>query len=288
VEANVLVGLAKQQAPHVMVEHDNVTLPTKLLKHLPQSGLFEYMMQLQGKAFRDVPGRKTMQISIAGKSYFIKQHFGVGWGEIFKNLLTFKKPVLGAITEVNAIQKLNSLGIATTPLVAYGQQGCSPATMGSFVLTEDLGDIINLEELSADWHEKSAEFKQKLMQALGALAAKLHGAGCCHRDFYLCHFVLKQVDLKQNHLNLYLIDLHRMLQGQPSNGSAVMKDIAGLYFSAKQCGFNAEDLATFRQNYIPQSDAFWAQVEARAETLLAKFNSEKFQAKLAVEREKLS
>ena len=249
--------------------------------------IFDKAMQLQGKVFRDVPGRKTMQIQIGGKSYFIKQHLGVGWGEIVKNLMTLKAPIIGAMTEVRAIQKLQAIGIPTTPLVAYGQQGCSPASMRSFVLTEDLGDITSLEDLSADWQEKPAEFKQKIMQAIAAMASKLHGAGCCHRDFYLCHFALKKSELDAGAFNLHLIDLHRMLQGQPSNSGAVMKDIAGLYFSAKQCGLSVQDLVQFRQHYLPQSEPFWQQVEARSEALLAKFNSEKFQAKLAVERERV-
>ena len=265
-------------------------MPKALRKTLGEgesSDTFAKTMQLQGKAFRDVPGRKTMQCALAGKSYFIKQHFGVGWGEIFKNLFSFKKPILGAMTEVVAIQKLDEIGIATTPLVAYGQRGCNPASMQSFVMTEDLGDIVTVEDLCADWQEKSAQFKQDLIQAMAQLAAKLHGAGLCHRDFYLCHFVLKKVELAQGHLNLYLIDLHRMLQGQPSNGSAVMKDIAGFYFSAKQYGLSAEDLAQFKQHYLPQSEQFWQQVEARSEALLAKFNSAKFQAKIATDRAKL-
>ncbi len=95
-------------------------------------------MELEGKAFRDVPGRKTSQVELLGKPYFIKQHFGVGWAEIFKNIVSLKKPILGAMTEVEAIQKVTSLGIATTPLVAYGQRGCNPANLQSFVFTEDL------------------------------------------------------------------------------------------------------------------------------------------------------
>ena len=49
--------------------------------HMPEDlqklGLtrFEQAMQLQGKIFRDVPGRKTMQIALGSKSYFIKQHW---------------------------------------------------------------------------------------------------------------------------------------------------------------------------------------------------------------------
>ena len=302
-------------------------MPNKLVLNVPASlrqifsasddeALFTSLMQLQGKAFRDVQGRKTMQVTfdfankgvggdftnkdvggnfankdvgVADQSYFIKQHFGVGWGEIFKNFLSLKKPILGAMTEVNAIQQCSEIGIATTPLVAFGQKGCNPATQQSFLLTEDLGDIISLEDLCANWQSNPPEpaFKQMLIIALANLAAKLHGAGLCHRDFYLCHFVIQKQTFAAGKLALVLIDLHRMLQNQPSDGRAVMKDIAGLIFSAKDCGFTAEDWALFQQHYLPQSEKFWQQVEARAEKLYAKFHSEKFQARLSQEKHKL-
>ncbi len=268
-------------------------VPDKIKLHL-QGDAFEALMQMHGKAFRDVPGRKTIQFDLGGKSYFIKQHFGVGWAEIFKNLISFKKPILSAMTEVSAIQKLDEIGIRTTPLVAYGQRGCSPASMHSFVMTEDLGDIVTLEDVCSAWLEipLNNDTKQAVLQTLAQLAAKLHSAGLCHRDFYLCHFVFKKVDLdfeniSLDNLNLYLIDLHRMLQGQQPNNSAVMKDIAGLYFSMQQIGLGAEDWAIFKQYYLPQSASFWAQAEARSEALLAKFNSEKFQKRLSEEKSAL-
>lgn len=248
-------------------------------------------MQLQGKAFRDVPGRKTMRVEIGGKSYFIKQHFGVGWGEIVKNVISLKVPILGAMTEVRAIQKLSQIGIATTPLVAYGQRGCNPATMQSFVLTEDLGDIVSLEEMLMDSQSYPVpeDSKRLMLTAVADIASKLHIAGLCHRDFYLCHFVLSRQNALANHYDLHLIDLHRMLQNQSPNGNAVMKDVAGLYFSMLQNGLcvqdlDAQDLGLFKQHYLPQTAAFWAKVEARANKLFAKFNSAKFQRRLAKEK----
>ena len=263
-------------------------VPDEIKQYL-QGDVFEALMQMPGKAFRDVPGRKTIQVNLGNKSYFIKQHFGVGWGEIVKNLLTFKVPILGAMTEVYAIQKLTEIGIATTPLVAYGQQGCNPTSMRSFVMTEDLGDIASLEDICADWQTNppDAVFKQKIIITIAQLAAKLHSAGLCHRDFYMCHFVLKKTDLAQGNIKYYLLDLHRMLQGQKTNSRAVMKDIAGLIFSAKDCGFTDEDWALFKQHYLKQSDDFWLQVYARSEKLYAKFNSEKFQKRLSAEKSAL-
>ncbi len=68
-----------------------------------------------------------------------------------KSATKWKLPILGAMTEVKAIEKLNEIDIPTTPLVAYGQRGNNPANIQSFVLTEDLGNIISLEDLCADW-----------------------------------------------------------------------------------------------------------------------------------------
>lgn len=247
---------------------------------------FAEIMRLQGPVYRDVTGRRTMRIELAGGSYFIKQHFGVGWGEIVKNLLSFKKPVLGALTEVSAINKLTEIGIATTPLVGYGVKGRNPATQQSFVITHDLGDIASLEDMCGDWKSNppEAEFKRNLIIALAQLAARMHAAGLCHRDFYLCHVVVKKTELAQGELNLILIDLHRMLMGQSAHGRAVMKDIAGLYFSAMDCGFTADDWRLFKQHYLPKIDSFWLKVEKRANQLYAKFHSAKFQKRLETEK----
>ncbi|MEQ1766111.1 MAG: lipopolysaccharide core heptose(I) kinase RfaP [Methylotenera sp.] len=261
-----------------------LSLPEHLRK--PGEDMFAYIMQMQGKAFRDVGIRKTIQVSLNGKSYFVKQHFGVGWREIFKNLISFKVPIVSAITEVSAIQKLEEVGIATTPLVAYGVKGSNPATQQSFIITQDLGDITSLEDVCADWQTNPPEaaFKQTVVIAMAKLAAKLHAAGLCHRDFYLCHLALNKAELSKNQVNLILIDLHRVLLNQSPYGKTVMKDISGLVFSTMNCGFTAEDWALFKEHYLPQSEAFWVDVNARANKLYTKFHSDKFQKRLAVER----
>jgi heptose I phosphotransferase len=264
-----------------------LSLPDTL--HKKGGDAFSYVMQMQGKAYRNVGIRKTIQVNIDSKSYFIKQHFGVGWHEIFKNILSFKRPILSAITEVNAIQKLVGIDIATTPLVGYGVKGRNPATLQSFIITEDLGNIISLEDLCSDWKNNppAEKFKRMLIIEVANIARKLHENGINHRDFYLCHLCLDADLLAKNEIKFYLIDLHRVLIHKIISTNDNMKDIAALYFSSMGIGLTMRDLLRFKMHYLPESvlaRGFWQTVENRANKLYKKFHSDKFQQRLAAEK----
>lgn len=269
---------------------EQMLVPTEIQQELKSENVFSAMMNLSGRVFRDVSGRKTMQLTLGDKSYFIKQHFGVGWAEIVKNLLSFKKPILGAITEVNAIKKLNQIEIATTPLVAYGVSGCNPATQQSFILTADLGKIVSLEDLCLAWQDQPppAKLKRRLIIEVATLARRLHKSGVNHRDFYLCHLCLDERLLAKGDIKIYLIDLHRVLINHNPSFRLSMKDIAALYFSSMDVGLTARDYLRFKHYYAQDFSlctlSFWRKVEMRAQKLYAKFHSDKFQKRLAAEK----
>lgn len=244
--------------------------------------VFDKVMALDGEEFRHVAGRRTLRFYQAGKSYFAKLHYGVGWKEIFKNLLTMRLPILGARTEWNAIRKLDQIGIATTPAVAYGCRGCNPATQQSFLITADLGNIISLETLCADWQQNppDARFKRKLIVAVAKLAREFHDNGLNHRDFYLCHICLDGDKLQAGEIFLYLIDLHRVGIASFIKSSARMKDIAALYFSAMDAGLSRRDYLRFLRYYrhtscketLKKEHVFWRKVSERAKKLYKKFH----------------
>lgn len=266
--------------------HKNVLeMPSEMAQALTETSgegdVFECVMALQGEMFRNVQGRRTLRFQLLGKSYFAKLHEGVGWAEIFKNLLTLRLPILSAMTEVRAIQKLNQLGIPTTPLVAYGVRGSNPARLRSFVVTEDLGDIISLETLCADWQNNPPDvrFKRRLIVAVAKLARTLHNNGLNHRDFYICHFCLDQKRLAADEIHLYLIDLHRVGIHKKIPTNARMKDMAALYFSAMVVGLTERDLLRFLHSYsgdlhhqVKDEARFWQVVTTRARKLYLKFH----------------
>lgn len=252
---------------------------------------FEEFMALGGYTVRATANRKTMRVDIRGRSYFVKQHEGVGWWELIKNVLSFKRPIIGAMTEVKAIQKLNQIGIATTPIAAYGIQGNLLATQRSFLLTDDLGDkalgdIVSLEDIVKTWaqHPPREGERAVMLTAVAKLAKRFHAAGLCHRDFYLCHIALQRHQVVTTDTNFYLLDLHRVLHGQSPHGYSVCKDIAGLIFSCMDYGFSPQDWDCFKAYYLPQSEQFWQRAFARAQRLHAKFHSKKQQARFKAQK----
>ena len=241
---------------------------------------FDYFMQLPGKSFRKVAGRETLQVQLDTQSFFIKKHFGVGWLEVLKNWSTFKQPVVSAINEVQAIDALEKLGIPTTPYVGHGIEGTSPATIRSFVMTEDLGNIVTLEDLALAWKTQapSLRFKRAIIRRVAEIARQMHGHNLYHRDFYICHFCFKATVLDQLPARLHVLDLHRAdIRSHPST-SMQKKDLAALYFSAMEIKLSRGDLLTFLKYYagldsraLREPSRFYQAIHQRALKLYEKY-----------------
>jgi heptose I phosphotransferase len=254
-----------------------------IIKHYlrASSPIFKQMMALRGECFRHQKGRLTQRVILGHQSYFIKQHKGVGWKEIFKNLLQWRWPVLGAKNEKRAIEKLQSLGICVPKIAAFGQKGMNPATLQSFILLEDLTKTTSLEEVCREWSKNPPSFalKRKLIEEVARIARIMHQSGINHRDFYICHFLLDTSlgldNINDKTVKLYLIDLHRAQIRRKTPLRWIVKDIAGLYFSSKDIGLTQRDLYRFAKAYTLKSlremkdsnQIFWQKVKIRGERL---------------------
>ena len=232
-------------------------------------------MALQGEIFRAQKGRVTQRIILGDKAYFIKQHAGVGWREVIKNLLHARLPVMSARQEWQAIQKITALGVAAPKVVGYGERGCLPATRESFILMEELAPAISLEDLCRHWKQSPPDFifKRDLISKVATIARILHTHGVNHRDFYICHFLMLQ-NASAN-TPLYLIDLHRAELRRKTPARWIIKDLAGLYFSSKDIGLTRHDYYRFMTLYsnkslrdVIQTEAlFWQKVKTRGDRL---------------------
>lgn len=236
--------------------------------------LWQVMANLDGEVFREVKSRRTFRFEHGGKAYFAKVHYGVGWREIFKNLLQLRLPVLSAVNEWNAIGRLKQIEIHTLTPVAYSVEGGNPATRRSCIVTAALEDTVSLEDLVA---EGPVPFTLKLglLREVAEISARMHRNGLNHRDLYLCHFHLDQAAGTPGKPGLYLIDLHRAQLRQRTPRRWIVKDVGGLFFSAFDAGLSRADLFRFMRAYsgkrlrrtLREDSRFWRAVYGRARRL---------------------
>ncbi|WP_374324133.1 lipopolysaccharide core heptose(I) kinase RfaP [Azonexus sp.] len=244
---------------------------------------FAAVDRLEGEVFRELDGRRTFRTEVAGRGYFVKIHRGVGWGEIVKNLVSLRLPVLGAGNEWRAIRRLEELGVDTMRAVAYGRRGANPAREHSFIVTEELAPTVSLEDYCREWPgtPPAPALKRALIHRVAAMVGKMHRGGVNHRDCYLCHFLL-HLDPAPSAaaLKLSLIDLHRAQIRAQTPRRWRDKDLAGLYFSALEIGLTQRDWLRFLRDYFARplrevlrdEQALLAHLHAEGERLLAKYH----------------
>lgn len=241
---------------------------------------FKEVLKLDGKEYRNKEGRRTFQLCIEGRSYFVKVHQGIGWKEIFKNLIQFRLPVIGASNEYFAAQKLSQLGVDTLTPVAFGKKNNNPAKQLSFIITDDLKETVSLEDYCADWRENPPSFSHKkaIIELLARVSRAMHEAGINHRDYYICHFLLARKSLADSKKpQCFLIDLHRAQIRKNVPMRWCVKDLAGLYFSAMDIGLSKRDCYRFMKIYSDSlsirpfiKDGLWFAVYKKAIALYQK------------------
>ena len=237
---------------------------TNELKNLFSSGdFFSIAENLEGKIFRETANRITKEFTFDGNRYFIKLHYGVGWKEIFKNILKFRAPTVGAFPEWKALKKLRSLGIECPEPVGFYSTGINPANLKSFLITRSLINTISLETAlkKGKFQKLSFSDKREFIEKIALISRNLHNSGINHRDYYLCHFhVDKDMDIKKS---IYLIDLHRAQLRSFVPKRWASKDIGGLIHSAMGFDLSEKDFYRFMRTYLKCSSKEFFQAHSR-------------------------
>jgi heptose I phosphotransferase len=252
---------------------ERLALPALWLEQWKHLDIFEHVIHLEGCIFRAQPGRKTLRFIHNNEAYFIKIHTGPKSGEILKNLLHARLPVMGAGNELEAISTLKKYGFVPQ-IAGYGFR---PPV--SFIITKELGYTVSLEDFCRDFKRTPPPLKLKwaLIRKVASLAKIIHANGINHRDFYLCHFLLDITGgrefLDPDNLNLYVIDWHRAQKRKRVPLRWQIKDIAGLYFSALDIGLTQRDIQRFVKVYRGnENPRFWQKVKKRALALYLKMS----------------
>ena len=255
---------------------------------MPANGAFDHLLKMPGKVHREVRNRRTVEFQVSDRRYFIKAQRGCGWGEIFKNLLSLRLPIVSARTEWLAIEAVRAAEISTMHIAGRGSRGTNPAKLESFVITDAIEGMLSLEELVVKWQALAASrrvlLKRALIRQIATLARKLHGAGMNHRDFYLCHFLVRDRDWSAwragDDLGLFLIDLHRVQRRRFVPERWLVKDLGGLLFSAMDAGVTRRDVLRFLSFYretklrevLASEGPTWRRVRTNANAMYRRFH----------------
>jgi heptose I phosphotransferase len=262
---------------------DTLVLDEPFLSLWAGQDAFACVEALQGKVLRALEGRRTFRTEIGGRGYFVKIHRGVGWGEILKNLLSGRLPILGAANEWHAVQRLSILGVDTMRAVAFGERGSNPASRHSFLITEELAPTISLEDFCRHWNDGPAvppapTLKRRLIERVATMTRRMHAGGVNHRDLYICHFLL-HLPVDPDNPKLSLIDLHRAQLRPRTPRRWRDKDLAALHFSSLDIGLTRRDRLRFLRAYfgrplrviLVEEAKLLAHLESEAVRLMARY-----------------
>lgn len=252
VALSVLETIAVQkQSPTqktISTAKERIILRDELVSEWGSLDVFEKVEQLQGNVTREFADRQTLGFSLNNHGYYRKLHRGIGWGEIVKNLVRLRLPILGAVNEWHALNRMQALGIPGPIPVAFGERGKNPATRESFIVTRELSNVIQLDHFFAQ-RQCAPSIKRKIIVRTAEIARALHGAGINHRDFYLCHFMLDEQSLR-GEIKISLMDLHRAQLRCRVPERWLIKDLGGLLFSSLNLGFSRRDFFRFLKVYF--------------------------------------
>jgi heptose I phosphotransferase len=202
-----------------------------------------------GETYRVGPGRRTVRAELAdpagaARVVYIKRHDRVPWQTKIRRTLRLGEPISMAEHEARNLVRLMDAGIPTVRCAAVGWEFTNGGrSERSCLVTEEVAGAVQADIYCERQFGKGSDrgktvAKRRLIRALGRLVQQFHANGFIHRDFYLCHVLVRPVG--PDDFVLHLIDLQRMMRfrgGVPASprgvpGRWIVKDLAALLFSS--------------------------------------------------------
>lgn len=220
---------------------------------------FESFMETErGRCLRALDDRENWRLDLphpAGpRGAYLKKHHVRSWRWWLRARLG--KPARRSPGRVEArnIDRLAKAGVAAMRLVAFGDRLHADGLLESFVLTEELSGYTQLDHfLRRRFAERGASSERDadlaaLFIAIVDVAARFHRAGFNHRDFYCCHFFIREDE--PGKFDVRLIDLQRVERRRWLRWRWVVKDLAQLAYSAPRERVGATARMAFIKRYL--------------------------------------
>ena len=229
-----------------------------------------------GKRLRDTGLRENLRLTLDTSrgpfTFFLKRHEPLRLGEKLFSWVGLGRRVNPAQVEMKNIDRLRQLGILTMQFVALGEDEVSGR---SFLMTAEIDGALPADDLArlrfGSRDRETVRARRRFVRALGELVRKLHSARLTHRDLYLCHVFVREVE---QDFQLRLIDLQRVARSFLRRWK--VKDIAQLEYSRPPGTFSRTDGVRFLHAYFQthrlgrREKLFTADVLSKAERMRRK------------------
>ncbi len=226
---------------------------------------FESLMNFTGgRVAKNVLRERTTtrldlpDVSGESRTLFLKRHVRPPFKEFIKPLLRFRRPIVGARNEWEAILQFHAAGIPTMVPVAFGQAVGPSLGCPSLLLTAGIEGCLKLTEWMTNWSTfpQSGGWRslRPMIAAVADVASTMHAAGLCHQDFYLTHLMVPVEDAHRRSRarspdsKIHVLDLGRVRKRPHLGHRWIIKDLAQLNYSAS--GVTASDRLRFLVRYL--------------------------------------
>lgn len=210
-----------------------------------------------GHLMRRLRDRENWRLDLAEtdgtvRRAYLKRHRQRSLTTRLRSLLGLGPGRTAGRVEADYIERLDGQGVPTMALMAFGERLRRDGTLESFLLTEELTGFTQLDLFLEDrFRSADARTSQDLRELIGrvaALAGRFHRLGYNHRDFYTCHFFIRESPAGR--FAVHLIDLQRVQRWPVFRRRWIVKDLAQLAYSAPAFCIGPTQRMRFLRHYL--------------------------------------
>jgi heptose I phosphotransferase len=202
------------------------------------------------------PGQSSRETAAAtdAPGMYLKKHRIRTWRTRIAAICGAAAGMSPGRVEAENAQALQAAGIDVMPLMAFGERLRADGRQDSFLLSEELQGYCELQEFierrfpARSTSSPPVAMLHRLIVQVAAIARQFHAAGFNHRDFYCCHFLVKETS--PGECDVRLIDLQRVQRRVWFRRRWIVKDLAQLASMSPDDCIGCREKLLFLRTYL--------------------------------------
>jgi heptose I phosphotransferase len=229
------------------------------LERAGMDGFDGVMNASQGRCLRVLRDRENWHLRLddaepKSLGMYLKKHRIRTWSTRVGATLGHAPGPSAGCVEAENLRCLAALGIEVPRLVACGERLSHDGRFESFLLTEELEGYCELQQFIEERFAPCGPGGRPdprlhgVIRQVADIARRFHGAGYNHRDFYTCHFLIKET--RPDRFDIRLIDLHRAERRRWFRRRWIVKDLAQLAVMVPGSHVRCREKILFLRHYL--------------------------------------